>query len=243
MRRRILVGSLFMCLAVAAPSQAQQVQVSKENRTVDVSVTETVKVDAEVAVIELGIQNYAATHEDAYKQNVTAANRILKALQEAGVPENQIQTKTVQLGQTESLEGREVKQPKERQFMAFQSWTIKVPAQDAQRVIDAAAQAGANEVSSVEWAVKDSKALQAKALEAAMTSARDLAAELAKAMGAKLGQVVYVSNGVSESFSAEFGRLRVVTNAGVLPPPPPNLKLLPQKVEDSATVRAIFAIE
>jgi uncharacterized protein YggE len=135
---------------------------------------------------------------------------------------------------------------KERQFEAQQSWHVFVAVSRAQAVVDLAVQSGANDVADVEWNVADPLALQAKASGAALAKARTIADQMAKGLGAKLGDLVYASNrapvpkflggyGYSASDSAE----RIMS----VPPDRPKLTLFPQKVKSDATVYAVFAIE
>jgi hypothetical protein len=70
---------------------------------------------------------------------------------------------------------------------------------------------------------------------------------MAKQMNAKLGELLYISNSEPERFSrfdrGAGGGGMAYKLAAPPPPPPLPLHLFPAKVEQSATVTAVFAIE
>ncbi len=119
-------------------------------------------------------------------------------------------------------------------------------ASEAQKLIDIAVQAGANGVESVSWEVADEESLEAKARTQAMERARKTADELAKSAGAKLGDLLFVSNTSNEVFLyARNDRTSSATlsvDGSGFPAPAFSLKLFPEKVEKQASVRAVFAI-
>ena len=143
--------------------------------------------------------------------------------------------------------GKPTSVSKLRQYKAHQSWRVRVAASEAQKLIDIAVQAGANGVESVSWEVADEGSLEAKARAAAMEKARRTADELAKSAGAKLGDLLFVSNTSNEVFL--YASRTVQTLSATLSvdgngfvPPAFSLKLFPEKVEKQASVRAVFAI-
>ena len=122
------------------------------------------------------------------------AEQIAKAMLAAKVPEANIETDKLNLGRSEAEEKWTEDMKKERRFQARQSWHVTVPASQAQTIVDLCVSAGANEVDDVEWNVADPVALQAKAGGAALLKARNIAEQMAKGLGAKLGELVYASN-------------------------------------------------
>lgn len=56
-----LVGTICILVLATTLAQAQGLQVHRGNRTISVSVTESVKADPEVARVHLGHSNYGAT--------------------------------------------------------------------------------------------------------------------------------------------------------------------------------------
>ena len=232
-------------LLVGQAAFAQAVQVNHQNRTIDVEVTVAIEVEPELAIVRVGYHNFGLTQEVAYEENARAASKIIDALLAAGLKKESIETEAAHLGR---LEGRNedwtTEERKQRQFEADQTWEIRVAPSDAQKVVDRAVAAGANEVQEVSWVVKDLTELQAKSMSAALDKARGLAEQMARTIGGKIGEALYISNG---------DRLNIVTRSGVgggnfttvevQATPKANLNLFPQKVRRDETLRVIFALE
>jgi len=239
--RRCAIAAFLVMFGISA-ANAQQIQVNRDNRTIAVTATDSVEVDAQVAIVRLGYHNYGRTHEAAYNENVSAADKIVNALVGAGVPKADIQTEALTLATVDPEKEWTAAQKEERQFEAAQSWRIRLTASKAQTVVDIAVRAGANNIESIDWRVSDPKALEAKADASALAKARTLAENMATRLGAKIGELVYASNQTPvdrfitvNTESASF--------ASLAPPPPPNLKLFPKKVSQQATVYAVFSLQ
>ena len=204
---------------------------------------ESVTADAEAAVLAIGYHNYAATYDAAFQDNLRAAERIEKALLGAGIGKESIETENLQLTRTEPGENWTPDMKKERQFEAQQSWHVSVAVSRAQSVVDLAVQSGANDIADVEWNVTDPLALQAKASGAAVAKARTIADQMAKGLGAKLGDLVYASNHAAAPKMYMRWLNTESAAVGVVQERRPQLTMFPQKVKSEATVYAVFAIE
>lgn len=241
MRSLIRLAPTFLILCWPASAPAQEVQVSRTNKTISVVVSETIQVEPEVAEIHLGYHNYGLTKEIAFEENVRIANEITKALLAAGVPKGNVETQAIRLGRVPEYESVPDELRKQRQFEAEQSWIVRVPSPVAQNIVDTAVHAGANEVDEVDWAVTDPTALEGKAHSAALSRARVLAEQIAKTLGVELGELVFASNQ-----NVATRALREAPGFGMAlklaPPPPPNLIVFPQRVRQEATVHAVFAM-
>ena len=244
---RILAALLLPALAgITCGSQAQEIQVNRQNKTVAVIAESAVVVDPDIATVTIAFNNYGLTNDSVFQQNLRSSNRITKALIEAHVPKESIETEALRLGRVEPEEKWTPEMKKARQFEASQSWKIRVPASQAHTVVDVATRAGANNVQGVTWGVADPVSLQARASAAALTKARAIAEQMAKGLNAKLGDLVYASNKspeeisrFTEDFWPHMQTVEVMANEASLP----NVGLYPQKVERSATVYAVFAID
>lgn len=241
--RPFLVVMLGLAVCAVSPAWGQENIVNRQNRTIEVVATETVKVEPDIARVTLGCVTYGETHDDAYQANLKIADQVIQALFAAGVSKKQVETGTIELSRRSSYGNRPI--AKERQFEAHQSWTIQLRAEQAQKVIDVAVAAGANGIEDVSWDVSDPGALQLKARNAAMKKARATAEEIAASAGDKLGELLYASNTVSSVIGLLRGRQLETVSASVAPISKPSfsLKLFPQKVEKTATIRAIFALD
>jgi uncharacterized protein len=239
----ILVLSLF---AAARPASAQGIQVNSANRTISVTATESLRVSSELAVVHLGVESYGKTKDEAFSENTKAANNIVKALLDANVSQTDLETESLEVSEVDSIEPSwSAQEKKDRKFRASQGWAIRVTAQDAQRIVDIAVAAGADKINNVEWIVSNPRELEQKAADTALAKARGIAEQMAQQMGVKVGAVLFVSNETSPS--GFEGLLNPVTRSGLTVyaklAPAPMLKLFPQKVEKTATVYAVFAMD
>jgi uncharacterized protein YggE len=241
-RTRSLALGVLLAAAVGAEAQTTQLQVNKDNRTISITANGTVSADAEIANVHIGFTAYGADEQSAYAEGSRRSNAIFAALAAAGVAKKDIQSDNQGVTPVQPYENNNLpeSQKKNRNFQVQQSWTVKCAADDAARVLHQAVQAGANNSGAVDWNVKDEDALQARAATKALTSARTVAEGMAKGLGVKLGPLVYASNEAPER-PGPMPRMAVMADKRKSAPEP--LAIAPRKVEASATVTAIFAIE
>ena len=246
---RIMFGvSMAVLIFAAPPIFSQTNEISRQNRTVEVTVTESISVPAEIAEVTIGCLTHGQTHDQAYQENVRIADNVVKALLASGVKKDDITTGTIELQENhfEETETASTRPRKSPSFVAVQTWKVRIAADDAQKVVDLAVRAGANGIENVVWNVKDPEGLESKARIAALEKARVTAAEIAGGLGGKIGPPLYVSNvlsGVMALFS-RAGQLNT-SNASVSRSSEPtfSLTLFPEKVEKSAVVRVVFALD
>jgi len=228
-------------LAMMAP--AQTIQVSKENRTIAITATDKVIVLADIATLHIGFIAYGPDSDSAYAAGSHTSNAIIKALTTAGVPNDSIESENqnvspVQEYQIDKLTPAEKAQ---RKFQVTQSWTVRTNADDAAKVLDVAVKAGANQSGQIDWSLKDENSSQSEAASKALQRARTVAAEMAKGLNATLGALLYASN----ETQAEPPRpivMRAMSAAPMAQKVEP-LAINPRRIEKTATVYAVFAIE
>ncbi len=240
---RRLLGATAMVAGLVSFAQAQQIEVNKNNRTIAVTATDKATADAEVATVHVGFQVFAADSQAAYALGSKTSNAIAAALKKAGVEENAIQSESQNVAPVQPYEIQNLPEAEkgQRKFQVTQSWSVKTSAKNASAVLDAAVQAGANQSGQIEWDVADPDALEAQAAQSALKRARAIADQMAKGLGATLGQLVYGSNEVPERpMPLAKGMMTMAAPAAASPAP---LAISPQKVTRSATVYAVFSIE
>jgi len=249
MKRLCWTVAVFCWFATPSNASGQGVSVSRENKTVAVTVTESLEVQPEIGIVNLGYHNFGRTQEGAYEENGRAAGKIIEALLKAGVKKEDIQTETLQLGRSDEIFKQAAqKQDKELQFQAQQTWKVRAPIGEVQKVVDQAVAARANDIQEVEWIVKDQAAIDAKARALAIAKARGVAEEMVHSLGGKVGVLLYVSNSDASGYLARFTNANVsgpgnLSTVEVLATPKMVLNLFPQKVKRDATVYAVFAME
>ena len=242
-----LLGLAFVpALAVSVfPSlaSAQFSRVVGDKRVIEIRTSEKTTVPAEIATVKIGFQNQAASKDDAYLENTKVSAKIIQALIDARLPKEAIETQTISLERQEVMNGANVVRP--AKFTADQEWRVHVKASEAQKVVDVAVVAGANQVGDVDWSVSDPRALEAKAYAAALVRARSIAESTASQAGLKLGEILSITNSASpfsafSNLNAESATLSALSAYSVKTTP---LTLFPPSIEREASVTVIFAIE
>jgi uncharacterized protein YggE len=228
--------------------QAQQVQVSQANRTIAITTTGNAERRADVATLHIGYHVYAPDSAGAYAQAAQLSQAIAGALDKLGVAKDAISSESQSTGESQDFRNSDLtpEQRAARRFEAQQSWTVKTTPDAVAKVLAEAVGAGANTSGSIDWSVADEESLTAEAGAKALAHARDIAAQMAKGLGAKIGNLMYASNEVEairplRAMVAD--RLQSFARLSAAPPIAAPLNLSAPMITRSATVSAIFAIE
>lgn len=238
--RSSCIAAVVASLAVAG--FAQTIQVNQNNRTIAVTVTDKAAETADVATVHIGFEAYAPDSDSAYAAGSKTSNAIIDVLHKAGVPDKEIESETQNLRQNFQFEPNESEvQRAKRHFVLTQSWTVHTTAADAKNVLHVAVQAGANNSGQIDWDVKDRAELQARAAAKALQHAQAVADQMAKGLNAHLGPLLYASNQAPETPVRPMPMMRAAFKSEAQAVQP--LAINPQKIEESATVHAVFAVE
>ena len=244
---RLYVLTVAAAVLTTAPAKAQTIsqtiQVNKDNRTIAITATDKVIVMADTATVHIGFIAYGPDSDTAYSTGSRISNAIVKSLTAAGIPNDAIESENqnvspVQEYQIDKLTPAEKAQ---RKFQVVQSWTVRTPADDAARILDLAVKAGANQSGQIDWSLKDENIPQAEAAAKALQRARTVATEMAKGLSVKLGALLYASNETQAQPPRPLMQM-MDARAKVASAPEP-LAINPRRIEKSATVYAVFAIE
>jgi uncharacterized protein len=235
MKTLTIVIAALLVLTIAAFSgigRPEAAQSASEEARVGVTVTGVGRVTTapDEAEFSLGITTKGQTAAGALAANSTRMRELIDALKAAGVAERDIQTRDVSVGSGYDSRGRS------DDFVA--SNTVSVLVRDLDRagaVLDAATQAGANNVYGPSLTRSNREGLEAKALEDAVANARSRAEALAKAAGVELGAVTAISEaGAPMPGPMEFRALDAAASS-------PPIEKGTQEIQ--ATVTVTFAIE
>jgi uncharacterized protein len=183
------------------------------------------------AEMSFGVQTEGATSRQALARNSAQMERVLAALEAAGIAGKDVQTQDVSVWPHYDVQGDTAEG-----YTARNSVTVTIHDLDkAGAVIDAASRAGANEVSGPMLSSSAREQLEAKALEAAVANARKKAEALAKAAGVGLGRVTAMveGGGTPGPVVLEAAAARSVKD----------MPIQPGQEEVQATVTVTFAIE
>ena len=232
---RIAVAALVV-LAVAAVvgiGQPEPAGGASDDTRDGITVTGVGHVDAvpDEAEFSLGITTKGQSAREALTANSTRMQRLISALKAAGVDERDIKTQNVSVGPswdggTEKSDG----------YSATNSVSVRIRALDrAGAVLEAASQAGANQVYGPTLTREDRDGLEQKALERAVTNARTRAQTLGRAAGVDVGRVTAIAESVQQGGFYE-ARAAMDTASTEVP-------IEKGTEEIQATVTVTFAIE
>ena len=239
MSAKCMIASIALIAgcALAAAQQPSQLKltIDSTHRTITVSADGRGSVDPDVAILHVGFETKPTDAKSAYADGARISNAIVDAIKQAGIPETSIRSEFQRL---------EPVDPKNHKFKLTQNWTVKTPPARAGEILDVAVNAGATDSGEVEWTVQDVHALEDQALEQATSRARDDAAVMAKASGAHLGNLLYMTNQISSTIGVATPNYNnSVMGLDRSPAQATPLAIEPRKVSRTAAVYAVFAIE
>ena len=203
--------------------------------SVQASATASVSVAPDQARIQIGVVSQAQTASAASAQNASLLQTVLDKLKAAAGPKAEVKTVSYSLTPNydfskgaHTLKG----------YIANN--LVRVTTDDLAsvgKIIDAATQSGANEVSSLEFTLKDQSQARAQALRKAASQARADAEAMAGALSLKLGKVIYLDEGGGEPpiRPRAFSAAQTVSVATPIEQP--------QAIEVQATVTVTVALE
>jgi uncharacterized protein YggE len=236
---------LGICMAVITPAAiAQTIQVNRENRTIAITATDRVSVLADIATVHIGFIVFGPDSDWAYATGSRLSNAIIKALTDAEIPADAIQSENQNISPVPDFQNERLTPAErgQRRFQVTQSWTVRTAADDAAKVLDLAVKAGANQSGQIDWSFKDEHAPEAEAAAKALKSARAQAGQMATSLNAKLGGLLFASNQTQAEPIRPLMMRSLATEQAVVDKVQP-LAISPRQIEKSATVYAVFAIE
>lgn len=229
-----------LCLLTFA-AEAQTINISKDNKTIAVTVTDDAQVSADVATVTVGFVGYGAEQNQTYADATKVSNAVIEALLASGIRKDAIESATQSLTEIDSDD--KVRYGKGLRFRFSQSWHVTVPADGAASTIHTAVTAGANDSGGIDWKLSDPDAAEAAAADKALAHAQKIAEQYVTKLHNRLGALVYASNQMPQrglfGYSLNAQSAMVAGRKMNLKP----LAIAPEKITKSATVYAVFAIE
>jgi hypothetical protein len=226
----ILSLSLVVVLGVAMLFQATTPQIAAQEadgdgdsvqRTIHVNGTGQVTAEPDVGLITVGVETQAEEASAALSQNSEQMQAIIDALLGADIPQDDIQTRVVQLSPRYDTSSSQAGQPSgPPEIVGYTATNLaEVRVTDLAnlgQVLDSAAQAGANRISNIQFEVSDPADLMDQAREAAWADALHKAEQLTSLAGEDLGAVLQMQES-SQTPSPIVGRGPVVEQAASVP--------------------------
>jgi len=191
------------------------------------------------ALVSLGTVVEAKTALDAQKQIAQVMQRVIKDIKAQGIKEEKIRTVGLSLNPVYAHPSPKASQPPEApRIIGYQaSNTVRVQVDDIERtgeVIDAGITAGANQLNSLSFHLRDDLTLRKQALQLAAQEARAKAEAIASALNLQLGEVIEVSEEGGQSHHPVERRFAVSAAA--------DTPVQPGQVQVSAGVNVRFRL-
>ena len=216
----LLAAGVVACTTVQAAPPVQGTSAAPDTpRTITVVGEGKVSLVPDVARINVGAEVRAETVSEAKREVDRQIEAITAALSDSGVEAKDIQTNHYSIHlerepQMPMYVTRENVEGADREGYRVSNM-LQVTVRDVERageVMDAAVEAGANQVWGVNLTVSDEAKWQGRAREKAMADANARARELAALAGIELGEILSVSEVIGGTWS---GPARVVVESGM----------------------------
>ncbi len=169
-----------------SPRQSGNINQSIQNKKYNIKVEGVGKVKAkpDIASVVIGIETENEDVNIAQKENLVRANKVIKALKDMGIRDEDIQTVFYSVTEVyDYVDGKRV----------FKGYRVvnrfKVTVRDVQKVgevIDTAINNGANSVSSVDFSLSNESIYYRKALVLAVKNAQEKAKDIGRSLGVKV---------------------------------------------------------
>ena len=212
--------------AVGLPDLAGAQDAAPTEDAITVNGVGTVKAVPDEAQMSFGVETRRPTAQAAVAANADAMRKVINALRQAGAREIATQWVSVYpfTDETGGVNG----------YSASNSVSAVSDVDDAARLIDAAAEAGANQVSGPGLSSSNAEALYRQALAKAVTEARARAEALAKAAGRSLGEITAIVEGGAAT-PLPYAERAALDSAQSTP-------IVPGQQETTATISVTFSL-
>lgn len=195
-RRLATLAVTTLMAAIGLAACTDQHNTFAERRSITVTGEGEASGAPDQAEVSAGVQILADTVIEATRENQSIIEKIMEALDEQGIPPEKIQTSNYSIWAEQDYQ-----EPRQNRISGYRvSNVVNVKIDDIDKIGDvlaAVTNAGANSIHGIQFGVKDTKALEQQAREAAMADARARAEALARLAGVELGEVLSISTSYS----------------------------------------------
>lgn len=225
---RFVGAVVFLLLGSPAVSLSQQQATTPSPREPEITASGRgeVRLSPDYAYVLIGITTQSPSAAQTASQNAAKVAATISALRALGLTEQQVVTSGYNLTQT--YEYPKNQPPRVSGFSARNTIRAEVRRlDDLGKVIDAAINAGATDVSSIQFLASSTDEARRAALSAAVQQARSDAEVMARAAGGRLGRLISVSStGISQPIAIrgatmDGGQLMATSASGYAGPPTP----------------------
>src|SRR5262249_51077644 len=222
----LIAGVLLVAAAIAGVAQPHLGRSATPTTGSTITVTGNGTVDStpDRGSFDFGVTTNGATAAEALSRNSAEAHSIIDALKKAGISAVDIQTTQVSLWPQTSSNGLKI-----TGYQASNSVNVSAALARSGELVDAAVGAGANDVDGPSLDTADKSSLYNRAVDKALSDAKQKAEALASAAGLTLGTALKVHEGGNEVVQPLFAE---AARSSAAPP----IEAGTQKIQASVTV-------
>lgn len=203
----VFIAAALLVFVSGAQAQTDTEDTSmQESRTISVNGNGTISIEPDIAYINIGVQTEGENAEEAVASNNQQSQQLFEALTSAGIAEKDIKTSNFSIFPRQEYDNQG--QPTRAVTYVVDN-SVSVTVRDLTiigAVLDAAVQAGANNIYGIQFDVEDREAAQQQAMTAAVENARERAEVLASAADVTLGKVISIQSFLGGSSPIPYGR-------------------------------------
>lgn len=199
-KKLAIIGCLLLLLSVvvfggSGIPAAAEVEYEGRDNTIRVYGEAEIAAEPDVAHIALAVETRSQSASEAAEENARIMNTVRSALQEMGLEEEQLETGTYNIHSYR--ENGEPARDREEQATYYRAVNeLKVTLEELERtgpVIDAAIEAGANQVRSVHFDLQDPAELKLEALRRATSQTASKSSAIAESAGVTIRELKSIS--------------------------------------------------
>lgn len=218
---RLITAAVAASTLTAAPALvAAEIEIESDGPVVELSISESVSLDPDIATIFAGVEVEAPTAVEAMRMNAAEMRKVIDRIKTLGIDEKDIQTTRVSLNARFDYDD----ETRERSFRGYQAAnmvSVKLRDVDATSgVLDALVVAGANDISGPIFSVEDTAAAKAKARESAVKLGQERAEAYARMLGYEEVRVLEINENIRSSGFVESRTLGLFESAANIDAPP-----------------------
>ncbi|RIK51157.1 MAG: hypothetical protein DCC57_10990 [Chloroflexi bacterium] len=216
----------------AVEAQATQPVVSASvNRAITVVGEGKVSIEPDIARVTIGVETVKNTVQEASAENKTTVEAVLAALRAQGIEDKDIQTSGFSIYADRYGPEGPLAEGDVRYRVSNNVMVVIRNLENVGTILDAAVEAGANNIYGVEFALDDPSAIESDAREKAIADARTKAEDIASLSEVTLGQVISVSEVIGSGggyYASNFAEQARGFGGGGAPIQPGQLELVMQ---------------
>ena len=229
-----------------------QVNLNTQQEGIWVTGKGEVTVVPDIAIVILDVEVQKATVAEAQAEATEAMNKVMAALKDSGIAEEDIQTKYFDIREVrERLEPYPYGERKVVGYEVTNMVSVKIRDKDLESrpfdyrvgiTINAVAEAGGDlvRIHGIKFSVDDPSAYYEELREKAMIDAEAKAKQLAELAGVTVGKATYVSEGIQTPRWMDYDYMWGGMAPAPIEAPPPSIS--PGETKISLTIQAAYAI-